>query len=63
MQSGPDLEISQAFVTSLIFVCVFFLTSQNLEPSTNKSFLKIFKEWSPGGDSPYERGGDARHLA
>ena len=45
MQSGPDLEISQAFVTSLIFLCVF-LTSQNVEPSTNKSFLKIFKAGS-----------------
>ena len=42
---------------SLIFLC-FFLTSQNLEPSTNKSFLKIFKERSPerGGGTPHMKG-------
>ena len=48
MQSGPDLEISQAFVIHEFhfFVCVCFFTSQNVEPSTNKSFLKIFKAGS-----------------
>ena len=49
MQSGPDLEISQAFVIHeshfCVCVCVFF-TSQNVEPSTNKSFLKILKAGS-----------------
>ena len=57
LQSSPDLKISQAFVMSLIFLSVcFFLTSQNVEPSTNKSFLKIFKERSPGGGTPYMKG-------
>ena len=49
MQSGPDLEISQAFViheSHFLCVCVCFFTSQNVEPSTNKSFLKIFKAGS-----------------